>query len=94
MRILRTLVLGLNTLLLPACSHNAGHTGATAALVTKAPKVSGCFTAEEVARMDEITKRARECGDEFRLCKKTKPEATCKSKMDDCGQKIRQEYNL
>lgn len=93
MRILRTFVLGITTLA-SACSHNAGHARSTAALTEKASKASGYFTAEETARLDEITKRARNCGDKFRACKKTKPEPVCKQEMDDCGQKIKLDYNL
>lgn len=95
MKTLRTLVLGLNTLLLPvlpACSHNAGHAKPTITAITS--KASGLFTAEELAKLDEITNRAHECGDEFRLCKKTKPEYTCKKKMGACSDKIKRDYNL
>lgn len=92
MRILRTLVLGLNTLLLTACSHNAGHAKPTAALVTKAPKVSGCFTAEEVARMNAIKQDARACRDEFNLCKGD--ELLCKTLMGVCSGNVQRKYGF
>lgn len=91
-------ILGTLMTLATACSHGAGHANSAAALTKTAsktaPKASGCFSAEELAKLDKITNRARICGDEFRTCQKTKPEETCKREMDNCSQKIKREFAI
>lgn len=91
LRTLRTLALAASAFI-SACGPTASHVKPTAALT--ASKTSGCFTAEELAQLAEMNKRVHACGDEFRLCKKTKPENTCKKKMDVCSDKIKHDYHI
>lgn len=54
MRILRTLVLGLNTLLLPACSHNAGHAKTLDRAITEEGRI--CAREFNACKIDHFKK--------------------------------------
>lgn len=104
LRTLRTLALAASAFI-SACGPTASHVKPTATVATAskvasrtssrtAKTTSGCFTAEELAQLAEMNKRVHACGDEFRLCKKTNPENTCKKKMDVCSDKIKHDYHI